>query len=392
MQKRTFLAGLGAVLLLGLVAASIVLAPGQLKPAATSPVTAIGASEQAQIIEAMRPARKRERPVIAILALNEATEVADFLVANGVLRQADVADVTVVAERGEPIRLYPGGLSVEPEATARAFDERYPAGADYVVVPAMESDNDRFVLDWISAQHNKGAQIVSICNGSMKLAAAGLLDGRRATGHWYSIAQLKREHPTMQWVPDRRYVTDGGITTSTGVTANVPVMMALVEAIAGRATAERVAGDLGIPNWDARHRSSDFQLTGEHRKTFVRNKVAFWRHENLGLPVAEGVDEIALGLTVDAWSRTGLANVISVGRNAVRSRHGLTLYPDQANNKAPVVVMLASPASDAPALTMERDLPRIASRYDLPTASLVALVMEYPWAADPMRDGATVVA
>ncbi|MFZ0242987.1 MAG: SRPBCC domain-containing protein [Desulfobacterales bacterium] len=67
----------------------------------------------------MRPP-KRERPVIAILALNEATEVADLLVAYGVLRQGKIAEVNVVAERAEPIQLYPGDLSIEPQTTARS--------------------------------------------------------------------------------------------------------------------------------------------------------------------------------------------------------------------------------------------------------------------------------
>jgi transcriptional regulator GlxA family with amidase domain len=371
--------------LLALAAIPIVLTPGR-EPTDTLPVAAVPQPEQAQIVEMMRPP-KRERPVIAIVALNEATEIADFLVAYGVLQQGNIADVAVVAERAEPVRLYPGSLSVEPQTTAHAFDERYPDGADFIVVPAMEARNDQFVRDWIVAQHRKGAKIVSICNGSKTLAAAGLLDGRRATGHWYTIRRLQEDHPSMQWVQDRRYVTDNGITTSTGVTANVPVMMALVEAIGGRESAERVAGAIGVTNWDARHRSSAFQLTGEHKKTFVRNKLTLWRHESIGLPVAPNVDEIALGLTIDAYSRTEMATVITVGNSGddIRSRHGLTLHPDQSVKTAAVDAMLPAPSSDASAMTMERELARIASRYDRPTASLVALVMEYPWAADYAR-------
>src|SRR5690606_25542789 len=140
MRKKWILIALGCVVALLLVA-PIVLAPGP-KPIDTHPVIAIDEAEQAKAIEAMRPP-KRARPVIAIVTLNDATEVSDFLVAYGVLRQADVADVTVVAERVEPVRLYPPGLRIEPEATVRAFDERYPDGADYIVVPAMEPSNNQ---------------------------------------------------------------------------------------------------------------------------------------------------------------------------------------------------------------------------------------------------------
>ena len=143
----------------------------------------------------------------------------------------------------------------------------------------------------------------------------------------------------MQWVQDRRYVVDNGILTSTGITASLPVMVTLVEAIAGRPQADRLAQELGVVPWDARHRSSGFQLTLEHQKTFVRNWLAFWRRETLGVPVREGVDEIALGLTVDAYARTALSTVVTVGRSstAVRSRYGLMIHPTTSGQPAAVV-------------------------------------------------------
>jgi hypothetical protein len=148
-----------------------------------------------------------------------------------------------------------------------------------------------------------------------------------------------------------------------------------------------VGGGLGVTNWDARHRSSAFKLTGEHKKTFVRNSLTFWRHETVGIPVVENVDEVALGLMVDAYSRTGLTKVITVGNNgnAVRSSHGLLIRPDRPAEAAHVDEMLPAPPTDAPGLTLEQELPRIAARYDRPTAEVVALVMEYPWAAGDTR-------
>ena len=390
MRKRLIIA-LGAAIALTLLAAPILLAPGS-QPPPSPAAPPIDAAEQARTIEALRPP-KREKPVIAILALNEATEVTDFLVPYGVLQRADVADITVVAERTTPVPLHPFSrfgrgpelLRIEPQSTTLAFDERYPDGADYVVVPAMEPRNDPFVLHWIAAQHRKGAKIVSVCTGALTLAAAGLLDGRRATTHWAYIDQLRKDHPAMQWVPDRRYVVDDGIVTSTGITASIPVALALVEAIAGRPKAEQVAQDLGVANWDARHRSSAFKLTTEYQKTFVRNWLSFWRQETIGVPVSEGVDEIALGLTADAYSRTALSKVITVGSSkAVRSKHGLMLHPTTLHQTA-AAHMLPPPRSDVPALTIDRQLAHIASRFDRPTADIVALVVEYPWVEGPRQ-------
>jgi transcriptional regulator GlxA family with amidase domain len=365
-------------LLSPLIAAPIMLAP-RTTLLKRRPAPAVDETEQARTIEAMRPP-KRQRPLIAIVARNEGTEVADFLVAFGILRRVDVADVIVVAKRAEPVRLYPS-LGIEPETTMAGFDERHPDGADYVVVPAMDPGNDRLVANWIAGQFRKNAGIVSICNGSRMVATAGLLDGRRATAHWSAVPKLRRKHPSMTWVRDRRYVSDSGVTTSTGISASIPVMLALVEAIGGREIAARVARDLGVTNWDARHLSSSFVLTREHKKTFMRNALTFWRRETIGIPVVDKVDEVALGLTIDAYSRTYLARVITLWMRSdrVRSRHGLVLRPDQSIEEAAVDDMLPALPSYAPAMTLERELPRIAARYDPHTAAIVALVMEYPW-------------
>jgi transcriptional regulator GlxA family with amidase domain len=391
MSKRSILIGITIAVTLLVVATLIVLAPGNPAPfAAAAPVEE---SEHARTIEALRPP-KRQRPVIAIITLNDATEVTDLLVPYGVLSHADVADVTVVAEHADPVRLHPFSalghgpelLRVEPQSTTRAFDERYPDGADYVVVPALEPRNNQHVLDWIVAQHRKGAKIFSVCAGSLTLSAAGLLEGRPATTHWAYIDDLRKAHPTMQWVPDRRYVAADGISTATGITASIPVTVALVEAIAGRAKAEQLARALGVPTWDARHRSSAFQLTWEHQKTFLRNWLSIWRHETVGVPVSDGVDEIVLALTADAYSRTALSAVTTIGTGGttVRSRHGLLIHANTSAPAAAVDHALPALRSDHPASTLDRELAHIAARYGRLTGHIVALTVEYPWKPESM--------
>src|SRR5690606_11061317 len=183
-------------------------------------------------------------------------------------------------------------------------------------------------------------------------------------------------------VKRRREVVDHATSTSTGITATIPATIALVEAIAGRAKARELAEELGVSHWDARHDSSAFRLTNEHRKTFVRNWIAFWRRETLGVPVSEGVDEIALGLTVDAWSRTASGTAITIAAGeTVRTRHGLRIHP-AARRQAAVDRMLPSPSADTPARALDRALADIEARYGRPTAEIVALSMEYPWSGE----------
>ena len=339
----------------------------------------ISAAEHQQTIEALKPP-KRPRPAVAVLALNEGTEISDFLTTYGVLAESGVADVAVAAVRPDPVQLFPTGIRVEAPATTAAFDASHPDGADYVVVPAISPPDDPAVIAWIRAQHAKGATIVSVCDGSLTLSAAGLLEGRQATGHWYSIAPLRKQNPTMTWVRDRRYVVDRGVATSTGITASIPLMLALVEAIGGRDKAQGLSVRLGGTDWDARHDSAAFKLTFAHKKAFLRNKLIFWRRDTVAVKVGDNVDEIALGLMADAHSRTELSKVIGVGGGGatVQSRRGLRLQPDVPAAAAGNGTVL-EPPGDHPARTLDRELPRIASRYGDATAAFVALVMEYPW-------------
>ena len=143
----------------------------------------IGKEEADALLAALKPP-KRRRPLIAIVGINDATEVTDYLMPYGILRRADVADVVPLATEPGPVKLYPA-LKVEPQATVAEFDAQHPDGADYVIVPAMSRDDDPAVLEWLKSQAAKGAMIIGVCAGAKVVGEAGLLDGKRATTHWY---------------------------------------------------------------------------------------------------------------------------------------------------------------------------------------------------------------
>lgn len=84
-------------------------------------------------------------------------------------------------------------------------------------------------------------RLASVCTGSLVLAAAGLLDGRRATTHWSACEALAREHPAVRVEPDPIFVRDGPVTTSAGVTAGMDLALALVEEDLGGARALEAA-------------------------------------------------------------------------------------------------------------------------------------------------------
>jgi transcriptional regulator GlxA family with amidase domain len=101
-------------------------------------------------------------------------------------------------------------------------------------------------LAWIRSMNGRVRRIGSICTGAMLLAAAGILDGRRAATHWRWCARLKREFPRVCVESDPIYVKDGHIYTSAGVTAGIDLALALVEEDFGTRRALDIARDLVI--------------------------------------------------------------------------------------------------------------------------------------------------
>jgi putative intracellular protease/amidase len=334
-------------------------------------------------IAALKPP-KRQRPLIAIVGINEQTETTDYLMPYGILKRADVADVVTLATKPGPVTLFPV-LKVEPHATIAAFDAQHPNGADYVIVPAMSRDDDPVVVQWIRQQAQKGAIVVGVCVGTMVVASTGLLNGKRATTHWYSLKDLREKHPTIHYVRDRRIVVDHGVATTTGISASMPMSLTLVEAIAGRDKAQAVARDIGLPHWDARHDSGAFQFTRPFALTAIRNTIAFWNKEQLGIALAPGIDEVSLALAADAWSRTYRSRAVTFAATADArpSRNGLRILPDQVAAQWPPERLLQPIGSLPPAQALDQTLERIEARYGGRTADFVAMQLEYP------RQGAT---
>lgn len=371
MKALLGVAALGGVLGAGL-AIDGVAAPAH---AAVRPMVA--SAEHARTIESMRPGR-RGRPVVAVLGHNAGTETTDFLVPYGVLREADVADVVAVAPEDAPIRLKPA-LSVRAQATLDAFDTRHPDGADYVVVAAMHPRDDPRILAWIREQSRRGAIIVGVCSGVRTLAAAGLLAERTATSYWYDADDVAELSPSTRWIRDRRYVVDGNIVTTTGISASMPVSLAIVEAIAGPARARAVADRLGVRDWSEAHDGTAFGFDARTLGVALDGKLAFWTHETVGIPVRDGVDEIALAFAADAWSRTLRNDVVSMseGRRAVGSRRGLTLLADADIGQADVDT-LVHPTHAPPAKALDQALALIGGRHGPITEAFVATQLEYP--------------
>jgi transcriptional regulator GlxA family with amidase domain len=139
--------------------------------------------------------------------------------------------------------------------TETGFDVVVPHGleelerADTVIVPGIGDGAwplPAVALDALRAASERGARVASICTGAFVLAAAGLLDGRRATTHWRYAGLLAREFPRVTVDPDVLYVDEGDILTSAGVAAGVDLCLHIVRRDLGAAAANAIARQMVV--------------------------------------------------------------------------------------------------------------------------------------------------
>jgi putative intracellular protease/amidase len=332
--------------------------------------------EQQAFVDALKP-RRAGKPVVAVLALNEGTEMTDLLLPHAVLKRADVADARIVAPRSGRVNLYPA-LQVEGAQDFASFDQANPSGADYVIVPAMIVEDDPAVAAWLKQQAAQGARVIGVCSGALVVGHAGLLDGRRFAGHWFDRKTLLKRHPGATYVPHQRYVMDRDVATTTGITASVPTMLALVEAIGGPQKAKSMAAELGVTSWSPEHDSAPFGLNMKRGGSYLLNKAAFWRGERRQVDVQNGTDDIALALAADAWTRTGHVSVDAASAAApgpVTLRSGLVLVTQPAREGS---MRLPLSSSLKPVQQLDRTLCEIAARHGQARREWVIQEMEYP--------------
>lgn len=154
-------------------------------------------------------------------------------------------DVQVCAVRHGPVRTQGAAVTIAADAGLDQME-----GADTVVVPALSSpdaDVPPELVEALQAASRRGARIASVCTGAFALAAAGLLDGRRAATHWMHAAALADRFPAVEVDPGVLYVVDGSVATSAGTAAGLDLCLELVRQDHGTAVAAEVARRLVVP-------------------------------------------------------------------------------------------------------------------------------------------------
>ena len=161
----------------------------------------------------------------------------DFIGPYEVLRNLPDAEVRFVWHEPGPITADSGVLLV---GATHSLDET--PSPDIVLVPGgmttFEHARDEKLLDWLRRADKTSTWTTSVCSGSVILAAAGLLEGRRATSHWMALPMLKPFG--VEAVGDQRIVHEGKFVTAAGVSAGIDLAMWLYGQICGEAKAKAV--------------------------------------------------------------------------------------------------------------------------------------------------------
>ncbi|GAB3425331.1 GlxA family transcriptional regulator [Flindersiella endophytica] len=192
---------------------------------------------------------------IAVLAM-DAVVAFDLGTAPQIFRNAKDAsdrgfyDIRVCTADGGPIETN-AGFQVMPQYGLEAVED-----ADTIVVPGLYDRSilvdgvlDPKIASALLRAAEAGKRLMSICTGAFVLAAAGLLDGRPATTHWWHVERFRSLFPAVALDPDVLFVDDGDVLTSAGVGAGIDLCLHVIRRDHGSSVANEAARNCVVPPW-----------------------------------------------------------------------------------------------------------------------------------------------
>jgi putative intracellular protease/amidase len=311
------------------------------------------------------------KPTITIVMSNVWTEITDFLGPYEILSTSEEYNVYAVAPERKLSTLN-GVLDVMPHYSLAEF-EAQGLKPDIIVVPYINnvhSATNESVLEWVKKQADNGSKVLSICRGSEVLAASGVLDGRRATTYWIFFNRLEKEYPTTAWIRGLRYVDDGDVISSAGVTSGIDATLYLLKKLNGEAKALEVAREINYPHTrfldnparDVPAKLSDVLFTDMF--PFGLYVGYRWDKPSYGVTLYDGVGELELASILDTYPTAALATAVTLAeeRKAFTTKHGLYVVPRKDLATAPKINRLLVPgvnpdvSGDVEAFARERGL------------------------------------
>jgi transcriptional regulator GlxA family with amidase domain len=326
-------------------------------------------------------------------------EITDTLGPYAMFAETRLYNVYMVAQTRAPRAMAPrtgyalsGAIDLIPQFTFAELDALLRHGPDIVVAPQMEgvdAPENQPLLDYIRQQAQQGALIFSWCTGANVLAAAGLLDGRPATAHWGDIDRLERAYPQVQWQRGVRYVDDGDIVTTGGVTSGMDGTLYLLKKLHGAEVAERVARAMHYQptiELDATPTVEQYAI-GLGESVILLNGAFQWAKRDLGVWVYDGIGDMELSAVLDAYPVSLAARTYTVGdsRRIVTTQYGLHIAPHWDAAALPPIDRLLVPGG-ASAAAANASLAAVEGRIAAPIVRLHESAQPRPAIEAPLED------
>lgn len=150
-----------------------------------------------------------------------------------------------------------GGLSINPTYVFNDCPKPdiflVPGGGGYtdkgVPFGSRKEMHNPVMLDWVKKQNETASLVLSVCTGALILAKAGLLEGLSATTHWKAIDQLRDVAPNTTIVDNERWVDNGRVILSAGVSAGIDMSLYVIEKLLGKTVASETARSMEYDHW-----------------------------------------------------------------------------------------------------------------------------------------------
>lgn len=209
---------------------------------------------------AQQPAKSMKVAVLVVdgVELLDASGPAEVFVAASF--QGDLEyEVYTVAPEDRPIGILGFGR-LEPSYSFENCPE-----PDILVIPGggiVPRIGEEKIMTWIKERSRKGCVMFSVCSGVLALAKVGLLDGKKVTTHQTVLGILRKAAPNTTVLDDVRYVDNGAVVTSAGVSAGIDAALHLVERFSGKEAAAKTALYLEWSNWGRQETGTPSQKGG----------------------------------------------------------------------------------------------------------------------------------
>lgn len=286
------------------------------------------------------PKYNPNKPTVAVVLGNPITEVFDFMVPYEMFAMTDAYNVYAVAADNNVTALT-GGLDLVPHFSFQEMDHLLGKSPDLIVIPYMPMDDEekyRPVREWI--QKHANTKILSICSGSKNLADTGLLLGKTSTIHWRIVNQVKKMYPDTNWIRDQRFVQDGNITASAGLTSGIDAVLYVISQQLGESAAEKVAKEMNYPSYNFVENPKVEPYYIDQTEAIYYLNLAFQFHKKkLGVLLYDGMEEGALTSIFDTYSPLGTTKVFTISNSdgPIVTKHNLNLIARYQVSNVPTI-------------------------------------------------------